>query len=325
VLTRSSSYELDVVSGAITPVMTDHGLIEIIDSTRTKVAGGVVYAGTVVHCATHGTSIWMADPKEAESYFGSLAELCALGSYADVQRKAAAIYRAGGVEPIRITPAMAEADVRSSSGSTYRTLLNFENSGGSARIVDWACECPWSKWNYERAPEYKYLEHRKCAHALAFLYMLQAFKQVTDPYLKEGMAQLYCWDPDGHEMVIDGRKIRHLSEEERTHENGASYVVLSDGRDSFTAPAEDWDAVKHLSQYARVQRRALENYPGQRGQKFKVSDEVTVMRSGGPNPSSWTGTVEETTGSGKVTRIQVGDSDLRIDLGPTDAIELNSG
>jgi hypothetical protein len=261
VLTRSSSYELDVVSGAITPVMTDHGLIEIIDSTRTKVAGGAVYAGTVVHCATHGTSIWMADPKEAESYFGSLAELCALGSYADVQRKAAAIYRAGGVEPIRITPAMAEADVRSSSGSTYRTLLNFENSGGSARIVDWACECPWSKWNYERAPEYKYLEHRKCAHALAFLYMLQAFKQVTDPYLKG----------------------------------------------------------------SKVQRQALENYPGQRGQKFKVSDEVTVMRSGGPNPSSWTGTVEETTGSGKVTRIQVGDSDLRIDLGPTDAIELNSG
>ena len=103
--------------------------------------------------------------------------------YRAVRDKAAEIYRNGGVDPIKISPDFSEANVHSVSGQTYYNILRFENSGGSAKITDWTCECPWGKWNYDRAPEYKYLEHRKCAHSLAHLYYLMAFAQRTNPYL----------------------------------------------------------------------------------------------------------------------------------------------
>lgn len=105
-----------------------------------------------------------------------------LASYADVQAKAAAIYRSDGVEAVALGATYCEFEVTSISGRTYQTLLSFP-SGESSKITDWACECPWSKWNYKRAPKYKKLEHRKCAHALAASYFLLAFRAKVGPAL----------------------------------------------------------------------------------------------------------------------------------------------
>lgn len=103
-------------------------------------------------------------------------------SYDDVRSKASQIYRAGGVDIIAINPKFSEANVTSSSGSVYYNVLTFDPAGPA--IKDWVCECPWSKWNYDRAPEFKYLSHRKCAHSLAHLYYLMAFQNAATPYLK---------------------------------------------------------------------------------------------------------------------------------------------
>jgi hypothetical protein len=106
--------------------------------------------------------------------------LTSLGSYADVQQKAAAIFRSGGVEPVKLSPTLSEANVKSGS-NTYLNYLTIDPASSS--ITDWACDCKWSSWNYERAPEFKYLEHRKCCHSLAHLYFLMSFRNITDRYL----------------------------------------------------------------------------------------------------------------------------------------------
>ncbi len=118
-----------------------------------------------------------------------------IGSYRDVQSKAGQIYRSGGVEPIRLAPDFSEANVRSTTGSSYYNVLKFDNVSGSAKISDWVCECPWSKWNYDRSPGWEYLEHRKCAHSLAHLYYLMAFKGVTDPHLANRINRILEIDP----------------------------------------------------------------------------------------------------------------------------------
>lgn len=105
-----------------------------------------------------------------------------LASYRDVQSKAARIYQAGGINPLDLNKEFCQAEVRSESGQTYLTVLSFDSSLGG-KIKDWVCECPWSMYSYDRAPEYKYLEHRKCAHALALLYYLQTFKNLIGPAL----------------------------------------------------------------------------------------------------------------------------------------------
>lgn len=100
-----------------------------------------------------------------------------IASYDDVRRKGAEIYRSGGVEPYAIGATFSEAHVTSTTGRAYKNLLSFA-SGDSSKVDDWACECPWSKWNYQRSQKYKHLEHRKCSHTLAHLYYLMAFRQV---------------------------------------------------------------------------------------------------------------------------------------------------
>jgi len=119
------------------------------------------------------------DRQLLEMYVGQ--SLSMLSSYATVQKKAAEIYRSGGVDPIRLAPDFSEANITCTSGETYYNVLKI---GTGPSIQDWVCECAWSNWNYDRAPEYKRFEHRKCAHSLAHLMYLQAFVGATRRYFQ---------------------------------------------------------------------------------------------------------------------------------------------
>lgn len=92
-----------------------------------------------------------------------------------VERKAREIYEQGGVRLVSCQPdpesgrTSWEFEVRSVTGNTYTLYgdTDIEFPGGWIDAMDVACECPWGKWNYDRAPEYKHLEGLLCSHGLA--------------------------------------------------------------------------------------------------------------------------------------------------------------
>lgn len=92
-----------------------------------------------------------------------------------VEQKAQKIFDNGGVEFVAANPdkergrTLWEFDVHSTSGETYQ-VYGDSFIDQPQEWIDWrdvACGCPWGKWNYDRAPEYKHLESLQCSHSMA--------------------------------------------------------------------------------------------------------------------------------------------------------------
>lgn len=92
-----------------------------------------------------------------------------------VEQKAQKIFDNGGVEFVAANPdtergrTLWEFDVHSTSGETYQ-VYGDSMIDNPSQWIDWrdvACGCPWGKWNYDRAPEYKHLESLQCSHSMA--------------------------------------------------------------------------------------------------------------------------------------------------------------
>lgn len=100
--------------------------------------------------------------------------------YLAVQKKAAEIYRSGGVEMEEIHSSYLIASVHSTTGSVYETALYFEGEyPQQEKVASWECSCAWSLYARDRSAPYKHLENRMCSHSLATLYFAQAFKSTV--------------------------------------------------------------------------------------------------------------------------------------------------
>lgn len=115
-------------------------------------------------------------------FFNTLKQaLLKIADRGSVEQKARSIYNSGGVNFISVTPnqdigrATWEFDVTSTSGEIYPIYLDTttDNPNDTIGWDDIICGCDWSKWNYDRAPEYMHLSDMYCSHAMAVDMWLQ--------------------------------------------------------------------------------------------------------------------------------------------------------
>lgn len=92
-------------------------------------------------------------------------------AWKDVNEKAVRIRRDGGVRIISNTGAVVTAEVHGDHG-VYMTSIT--RVPGEKSVGVWHCSCDWSKYAWDRNGPWKKYEGRKCAHATALLYQMQA-------------------------------------------------------------------------------------------------------------------------------------------------------
>lgn len=92
-------------------------------------------------------------------------------AWKDVNEKATRIRRDGGVRIISNTGPTVTAEVRGDHGIYVTTITRVPGGKG---VGVWYCSCDWSKYAWDRTGDYKKYEGRKCAHATALLYEMQA-------------------------------------------------------------------------------------------------------------------------------------------------------
>jgi 8-oxo-dGTP pyrophosphatase MutT (NUDIX family) len=118
--------------------------------------------------APDATYSWAQGGQRWDRKYSSLSKDAA---WKDVNEKATRIRRDGGVRIISNTGATVTAEVRGDS-NIYVTSITRVPGGKGVGV--WYCSCDWAKYAWDRSEPWKKYEGRKCAHATALLYEMQA-------------------------------------------------------------------------------------------------------------------------------------------------------
>lgn len=117
-------------------------------------------------------------------------------SWADVQRKAKRIRAEGGVTILVASHDGIGGTVQGEHG-VYEALLVYRP--GTRKVADWTCGCRWAAYAFDRSPEFRHFEGRKCSHALALQYEAQSKgmfgKEVHPEEARPGLT-IVRYDPD---------------------------------------------------------------------------------------------------------------------------------
>lgn len=102
------------------------------------------------------------------------------GDYDSIREKAKQIYRGGGVNIMAITETFCNATVRSTTGNEYTVVLHYQGPGSAEqeKVALWECTCPWATYAWGRTRQWTKYEGRMCAHSLATLFYLSAFRSM---------------------------------------------------------------------------------------------------------------------------------------------------
>lgn len=118
--------------------------------------------------APDATYSWAQGGQRWDRKYSSLSKDAA---WKDVNEKATRIRRDGGVRIISNTGATVTAEVR---GDTNIYVTTITRVPGGKGVGVWYCSCDWAKYAWDRSEPWKKYEGRKCAHATALLYEMQA-------------------------------------------------------------------------------------------------------------------------------------------------------